>query len=157
MVPQGLGFWSHWIFWLWLCWWSCGPQVNFWHLSFPRMIFGLLVLEETKLRISLHCRSWVHCCWIVLCSITMDEANPQGLWHQREECASTAIMRALSRLLITQFSTRRQSTYRFVIIFFVIMCWRATSPSTTQALKISWPISSISPWMRRDLASCGVS
>ena len=46
MVPQGLGFWSHWIFWLWLCRWSCGPQVNIWYMSFPRTIFGLLVLEE---------------------------------------------------------------------------------------------------------------
>ena len=72
-------------------------------------------------------------------------------------CLSTVTMRVQSRLLTTQFSTRRQSTSRFIIIFFVIMCWRATSPSTTQALKTSWPISSLSPWMSRDLASCGVS
>ena len=88
MVPQGLGFWSHWIFWLWLCWWSCGPQVNIWYLSFPRTIFGLLVLEETELRITVYCWSWVHCCWFLLCSIAVDEANSQGLRRQREECAS---------------------------------------------------------------------
>ena len=86
MVSQGLGFWSHWIFRLWLCWWSCGPQVNIWHMPFPRMILGMLVLEEAKLRITLYYWSWVHCCWILLCSIAMDEANPQGLWHQCEEC-----------------------------------------------------------------------
>ena len=88
MVPQGLNFWSHWIFWLWLCWWSCGPQVNIWYLSFPRMIFGLLVLEETELRITVYYGSWVHFCWFLLCSIAVDEANSQGLRRQREECAS---------------------------------------------------------------------
>ena len=88
MVPQGLCFWSHSIFWLWLCWWSCGPQVNFWHVSFPRTIFGLLVLEETELCITVYYGSWIHCYWLLLCSTALDEANPQGLWHQHEECAS---------------------------------------------------------------------
>ena len=157
MVPQGFGFWSHWILWLWLCWWSCGPQVNISHMPFPRTIFGLLVLKETELRITVYCWSWVHWCWFLLCSIAMDEANPQGLASMWRMCHSTAIMRVLSRLLTTQFSTRRQSTSRFVIIFFMTVCWRVTSPSTTQILKTSWPISSQSPWMRRDLASCGVS
>ena len=36
MVSQGLFIWSHWIVSLWLCWWSCGPQVNIGHMSFPR-------------------------------------------------------------------------------------------------------------------------
>ncbi len=88
MVPQGLDFWSHRIFWLWLCWWSCGSQVNIWYMSFPRTIFGLLVLEETELRITVYCWSFVHCCWFLLCSIAVDVANSQGLWRQREECAS---------------------------------------------------------------------
>ena len=88
MVSQGLFFWSHWIVWLWLCWWSGGPQVNIRHMSFPRTILGMLVLEEAELRITLYCWSWIHCCWILLCSIAMDEANPQGLWHQCEECAT---------------------------------------------------------------------
>ena len=88
MVSQGLGFWSHWIFRLWLCWWSCGPQVNIRHMPFPRTILGMLVLKEIELCITLYCWSWVHCCWFVLCSIAMDEANPQGLRSQHEECAS---------------------------------------------------------------------
>ena len=88
MVPQGLGFWSHWIFRLCLCWWSCGPQVNIRHMPFPRTIFSLLVLEETELRITVYCWSWIHCCWLLLCSTALDEANTQGLWRQREECAS---------------------------------------------------------------------
>ena len=88
MVPQGLSFWSHWIFWLWLCWWSGGSPVNIRHMPFPRTILSMLVLEEAELRITLYCWSWVHCCWFVLCSIAMNEANPQGLRHQCEECAS---------------------------------------------------------------------
>ena len=88
MVSQGLGFWSHWIFWLWLCWWSCGPQVNIRHMPFPRTILSMLVLEEAELRITLYCWSWVHCRWFLLCSIAMDEANSQGLRRQHEECAS---------------------------------------------------------------------
>ena len=88
MVPQGLGFWSHWIFRLWLCWWSCGSQVNIWHMPFPRMIFGQLVLEETELRITVYYWSWVYYCWFLLCSIAMDEANSQGLWHPPEACAT---------------------------------------------------------------------
>ena len=88
MVSQGLFLWSHWILRLWLCWRSGWPQVNVRHMSFPRTILGTLVLEEVELRITLHCRSWVHCCWIMLCSIAMDETNPQGLWHQHEECST---------------------------------------------------------------------
>ena len=88
MVSQGLGFWSHWIFWLWLCWQSGGPQVNVRHMSFPRTILGMLVLKETELRISVYFWSSIHCCWFLLCSIAMDEVNPQGLWHQCEECAT---------------------------------------------------------------------
>ena len=88
MVSQGLGLWSHWIFRLWLCWWSCGQQVNIRHMPFPRTILVLLVLEETELCITVYYWSWVYCCWFLLCSIAVDEANSQGLQRQREECAS---------------------------------------------------------------------
>ena len=30
-------------------------SINIWYLSFPRTIFGLLVLEETELRILVYC------------------------------------------------------------------------------------------------------
>jgi hypothetical protein len=40
---------------------------------------GVLGLKETKLSISFHRRSRVHCRRPLLCAITLDEANPQGL------------------------------------------------------------------------------
>ena len=95
MVPQGLGFLSHWIFWLWLCWWSCGSQVIIWYMSFPRMIFGLLVFKEAELCITLNCWIWIHFCCILLCSASVDEANSQGLWHQSE--ASPSLLRQRKR------------------------------------------------------------
>ena len=95
MVPQGLGFWSHWIFRLWLCWWSCGPQVNIRHMPFPRKLLSMLVLEVAELRISLYCWSWIHCCWILLRSASVDEANAQRLWHSSE--ASATLLRQRKR------------------------------------------------------------
>ena len=70
---------------------------------------------------------------------------------------SAATMKAPSRLPTTQFSTRRQSTLKFVITFSEIMLWRKTLISYTLTLKSNWQISSPSPWMRRGFASCGVS
>ena len=68
--------------------WQSWSQVYIRHMSLSGMITCMLVFKEAELCITLHYWIWIYCCWIVLCSITMDEANTQGLWHQREECAS---------------------------------------------------------------------
>ena len=38
--------------------------------------------------VSLYCWIWIQCCWILLCSPSLDEANSQRLWYPSEECAS---------------------------------------------------------------------
>ena len=49
-------------------------------MSFSWSITCLLVFEEAELCITINCWIWIHCCWILLCSASMDEANSQGLW-----------------------------------------------------------------------------
>ena len=77
-------------------------------------------------------------CWSNCVSLSTAEAEyiaagsccAQLLWMKQTlkdydvnvKNVSTVSMRVPSRLLITQFITRRQSTFRFVIIFFVNMC-----------------------------------
>jgi hypothetical protein len=57
-------------------------------LSVSGEIPGVLGFKETKLSISFYRRSRVHCCRPLLCAITLDEANPQGLWLQIEQSPS---------------------------------------------------------------------
>ena len=83
--PKGSIFW---IFWCWLCWRQGWSQVYIRHMSFSWSITCLLAFEEAELCITLNCWIWIHCCWILLCSASMDEENSQGLWHQHEECAT---------------------------------------------------------------------
>ena len=119
--------------------WSVGPRRNRIAYHSPLQKLSTLLLDPAVLNYygwSKHSRTM---------------ASTWRMW------LSTVTMRALSRLLITQFSTRRETTSKFVIIFFVIICWRAASPSTMQALKTSWLISSLSPWMRKGFASYDVS
>jgi hypothetical protein len=49
---------------------------------------GVLGFKETKLTSSFYRRSRVHCRRPLLCAITLDEANPQGLWLQIEQSPS---------------------------------------------------------------------
>jgi hypothetical protein len=49
---------------------------------------GVLGFKETKLSSSFYRRSRVHCCRPLLCAITLDEANHQGLWLQIEQSPS---------------------------------------------------------------------
>jgi hypothetical protein len=51
-------------------------------------ISGVMGFKETKLSSSFHRRSRVHCRRPLLCAITLDEANPQGLWLQIEQSPS---------------------------------------------------------------------
>ena len=80
--------WSHWIFWLWLCWRQSWSQVYIRHMSLSWTISCLLVFKEAELCIPPHSWIWIHCYWILLCSASLDEANSQGLRHQHEECAT---------------------------------------------------------------------
>jgi hypothetical protein len=57
-------------------------------LSVSGKIPGVMGFKETKLHSSFHRRSRVHCCRILLCAITLDEANPYGLWLQVEQSPS---------------------------------------------------------------------
>ena len=61
------------------------------HMSLSGTTTCLLVFKEAELCITLNCWIWIHCCWILLCSASMDEANSQGLWHQPE--TSTSLLR----------------------------------------------------------------
>ena len=54
-------------------------------MSLSGTITCLLVFIEAELCITLHCWIWIHCCWILLCAASTDEANSQGLWHQPEQ------------------------------------------------------------------------
>jgi hypothetical protein len=47
-----------------------------------------LGFKETKLSSSFYRRSRVYCRRSLLCAITLDEANPQGLWLQIEQSPS---------------------------------------------------------------------
>jgi hypothetical protein len=47
-----------------------------------------LGFKETKLGSSFYRRSQVYCHRPLLCAITLDEANPQGLWLQIEQSPS---------------------------------------------------------------------
>src|SRR3954467_3312771 len=38
-----------------LCWRSSGQEVNLGHMSLPWSLTGVLVIEEAKLRLTLHC------------------------------------------------------------------------------------------------------
>jgi hypothetical protein len=49
---------------------------------------GVLGFKETKPSSSFHRRSRVYCRRTLLCAITLDEANPQGLWLQIEQSPS---------------------------------------------------------------------
>jgi hypothetical protein len=44
--------------------------------------------SKKQLSSSFYRRSRVHCCRSLLCAITLDEANPQGLWLQIEQSLS---------------------------------------------------------------------
>jgi hypothetical protein len=44
--------------------------------------------KKTKLSSSFHRRSQVYCRRLLLCAITLDETNPQGLWLQIEQSPS---------------------------------------------------------------------
>ena len=95
MVSKGLKIWSGWILGCWLCWWQGGSQVYIRHMPFSGTITCMLVFKEAELCISLHCWIWIQCCWILLRSTSMDEANTQRLWHSSE--ASTALLRQRKR------------------------------------------------------------
>ena len=88
MVSKGLRVWSSWILRCWLCWWQGWSQVYIRHMSLSWTISCLLVFIEAELCVSLHCWIWIHCCWILLRSASMDEANSQGLWHPPKACAT---------------------------------------------------------------------
>ena len=154
MVPQGLGFWSHWIFWLWLCWWTASQHLvhvissdDLWSVG-PRRnrtVYHYLLLKLSTLPLVLavpNCYGWSKL------SRTM-----AFIWSK---CHYSAIMKASSRLPTTQFITRRQSTLKFVITFSETMSWRKISISFTSTLKSNLQISSQSPWMRKGFASYGV-
>jgi hypothetical protein len=49
---------------------------------------SLVSWASKKLSSSFYRRSRVHCCMPLLCAITLDEANPQGLWLQIEQSPS---------------------------------------------------------------------
>jgi hypothetical protein len=49
---------------------------------------GVLGFKETKLNGSFYRRRRVYCRRILLCVITLDEANSQGLWLQIEQSPS---------------------------------------------------------------------
>jgi hypothetical protein len=57
-------------------------------LSVSGKIPGVLGFKETKLSSSFHRRSRVHRRRSLLRAITLDEANPQGLWLQIEQSPS---------------------------------------------------------------------
>jgi hypothetical protein len=57
-------------------------------LSFSGEIPSVLGFKETKLSSSFYRLSRVYCCRSLLCAITLDEANPQGLWLQVEQNSS---------------------------------------------------------------------
>jgi hypothetical protein len=52
-------------------------------------ISGVMDFKETKLSSSFHRRGQVYCRRPLLCAITLDEANPQGLWLQIEQSPSS--------------------------------------------------------------------
>jgi hypothetical protein len=54
-------------------------------LSVSGEIPSVLGFKETKLRSSFYRRSRVYCRRSLLCAITLDEANPYGLWLQIEQ------------------------------------------------------------------------
>ena len=158
MVSQGLGFWSHLdiltLTMLVIEWiasqhqahaissddpWYVGPRRSITAYHSPLQKLSKLLLDL----VVLNYYGW-----------SKPSRTTTSMWRM---CHSLVTMRVPSRFIITLLSTQRQKTFRFVIIFFVTMCWRATSPSTTWILKISWQISSQSPWMRSNLASCGAS
>jgi hypothetical protein len=56
--------------------------VRFWEIP------GVLGFKETKLSSSIHHRGRVYCCRTLLCAITLDEANPHGLWLQVKQSPS---------------------------------------------------------------------
>ena len=95
MVSKGLKIWSGWILGCWLCWRQGRSQVYIRHMSLSGSISCLLVFKEAELCITLNCWIWIHCCWILLCSASVDEANSQGLWHQSE--ASRSLLRQQKR------------------------------------------------------------
>jgi hypothetical protein len=57
-------------------------------LSVSAKIPGVLGFKEIKRSSSFHRRSRVHCRRPLLRAITLDEANPQGLWLQIEQSPS---------------------------------------------------------------------
>jgi hypothetical protein len=57
-------------------------------LSVSGEIPGVLGFKETELSSSFYRRSRVYCRSSLLCAITLDEANPQGLWLQIEQIPS---------------------------------------------------------------------
>jgi hypothetical protein len=57
-------------------------------LSVSGEIHGVMGFKETKLSSSFHRRNRVHCRRPLLCAITLDEANPQGLWLQIKQSPS---------------------------------------------------------------------
>jgi hypothetical protein len=57
-------------------------------LSVSGEILGVLDFKETKLSSSFYSRSRVYCRRPLLCVITLDEENPQGLWLQIEQSPS---------------------------------------------------------------------
>ena len=64
-------------------------------MSLSGTITCILVFKEAELCISLHCWIWIHCCWILLRSASMNEANTQRLWHSSE--ASATLLRQWKR------------------------------------------------------------
>ena len=95
MVSKGLRVWSGRILACCLCWWQGGSQVYIMHMSLSGTITCVLVFKVVELYISLHCWIWIHCCWILLRSASMDEANTQRLWHSAE--ASATLLRQSKR------------------------------------------------------------
>ena len=95
MVSKGLRVWFGWILGCWLCWWQSWSQVYIRHMSLSGTITCMLVFKEAELCISLHCWIWIHCCWILLRSASVDEANTQRLWHSSE--ASATLLRQWKR------------------------------------------------------------
>ena len=64
-----------------------GDKVDRKSTSGTFQFLGIFVLQETKLSILIHRRSGVHCRWIMLCSITLDDPNSQGLRDTCETCS----------------------------------------------------------------------
>jgi hypothetical protein len=79
-------------------------------LSVSGKIPGVLGFKETKLSSSIHRRSRVYCYRPMLFTITLDEANPQGLWLQIEQSPSPVIMRVQSAWRIIPLNTTALST-----------------------------------------------